>query len=104
MKKNKPHERERLGGIIEHDVQLFPNQRCVALNYFCRPARWESGKVTSVEIHIDSNGKCRTRYTVTLDRKTISAKEKRRAKYEEGYKPWENFIRLTVNDESIQPE
>lgn len=97
-------KRERLGGIIEHEVQLFPEQRCVALNYFLRPPQWESGKVTDVEIHVNSEGECRTRYTVILDRRTISAKEKRRAKYEEGYQPWERIIRLTVNDESIQPE
>jgi len=53
-------------------LKCLPGDKCIALNYRCRPAQWENGVVISVTTRFREDSTYDTSYEVLLDRKTTT--------------------------------
>jgi len=87
---------------LKAQIKVLPDQKCLVLNYRCKPAVWETGTVTDVEISVGKDRTTRPTYTVILDRKSISKREKYRAMANNA-EPWGTVIRLYVGNKAIEP-
>jgi len=86
--------------VVTTTVKVLPGQKCLALNYRCKPAVWETGECTHVEIGVNHRGKPNVQYTVILDRRSLSKRDKYRQAA--GHDVYGTVLRLYVGQDKIE--